>query len=359
MTQKELGYVELEWTCKHCGTINPGMAKVCSNCGAPIEVDDKLELPDQQVLIKDKEKLEEASKGPSIRCPYCNVLNPADTKLCIQCGGDIQEGLKRQAGEVLGAYQSAAVPDKPCPSCGQLVNANAQRCPYCSGSLVEAGPSVATAAPARPKKTSIWLIIGGIAMGVICLASIVAIIVLSNRTNEITATVADLRWQRSIEILELQPVQKNAWIDDVPSAAQNVSCQDEYKETSSNPAPVSTEVCGTPYTIDTGSGAGKVVQDCEYLVYASYCQFTVQELAVVSTVDALGSADQPFWPATSLQSGQQEGNRYESYQVTFSSGGQSYQYNPADLAEFVQFSLGSQWRLDINTFGDIKDIRSK
>ena len=60
MTQKELGYVELEWTCKHCGTINPGMKRVCTNCGAPISQDDKFELPDQQELITDKAKLDEA-----------------------------------------------------------------------------------------------------------------------------------------------------------------------------------------------------------------------------------------------------------------------------------------------------------
>src|SRR5512136_1443624 len=157
MTQKELGYVELEWTCKHCGTINPGMNRICSNCGAPIAKDDKFELPDQQVLITDQEKLDEAKAGPAIQCPYCNVLNPAGTKLCIQCGGDIQEGLARKAGEVLGAYQAAPVADKPCPSCGQMVKANAERCPYCGGSLVETPAITPSPAAAVPKKTPLWM----------------------------------------------------------------------------------------------------------------------------------------------------------------------------------------------------------
>src|SRR4030066_1943388 len=168
MTQKELGYVELEWTCKHCGTINPGMMRVCTNCGAPIAKDDKFELPDQQELITDQEKLNEAKKGPAIHCPYCNVLNPEGTKLCIQCGGDIQAGLARQAGEVLGAHEASLVPDKPCPFCNQPVKANAQRCPHCGGNLVEAArPSaIPAAAAAGPKKTSIWLIVALIALGV-------------------------------------------------------------------------------------------------------------------------------------------------------------------------------------------------
>ena len=125
---------------------------------------------------------------------------------------------------------------------------------------------------------------------------------MSNRTSDVTASVSDLRWQLSIDILEQQPVQKSAWSEDVPSQAQDVACRDEYKETSSNPAPKSTEVCGTPYTVDVGSGAGKVVQDCEYRVYASYCDFTVLDWVVVNTAVAQGSDNNPQWPVLSLAS---------------------------------------------------------
>ena len=358
MTQKELGYVELEWTCKHCGTINPGMKRVCTNCGAPILEDDKFQLPDQQELIKDKEKLDEAQKGPAIQCPYCNVLNPAGTKLCIQCGGDIQAGLARQAGEVLGAYETAPVPDKPCPFCNQPVKANAQRCPHCGGNLVEAVKPAATPT-AVPKRNPIWLIIGGILLVVLCFASLIAFFVMSSRTNNVTASVSDMRWQLSIDILEKQPVQKSAWSEDVPAQAQNVACQDRYKETSSFPVPNATEACGTPYTIDVGSGAGKVVQDCEYLVYASYCNYSVLDWTVVNTAVAQGSDNSPQWPVTTLQAGQQEGNHHETYQVTFDAGGQTYSYTPVDKAEFSQFDLNSQWTLSINSFGQIKDIQRK
>jgi len=357
MTQKELGYIELEWTCKHCNTINPGMQRVCSNCGAPIELDDKLVLPDQQELIQDKEKLEEAQKGPTIQCPYCNVLNPAGTKNCIQCGGDIQAGLARQAGEVLGAHTTVEVPDKPCPFCNQPVKVNAQRCPHCGGSLVEAVKPVA--ASTQPKKTPIWLIIGGILLGVACIASLIAFIALNNKTSDVTGSVANLSWQLSTDILEKQPVSKSAWSEDVPSEAKEVACEDKYKETSSIPAPKSTEVCGTPYVVDQGSGAGKVVQDCEYLVYASYCTYSILDWVTVNTITAQGSDENPQWPSTNLSAGQQEGNRHETYQVIFDVDGQTYSYSPRDMEEFSQFTLDSEWILGINTFGQIKDIRSK
>jgi len=359
MTQKELGYVELEWTCKHCGTINPGMQKVCSNCGAPIGEDDKFELPDQQELITDKEKLEEAKSGPAIHCPYCSALNPADTKLCVQCGGDIQEGLARQAGEVLGAYQTAAVPDKPCPFCNQPVKANAQRCPNCGGSLVTRKDKPAASKPAAPKKPSIWLIVGGVILALACIGSLIAFIVASNKTEDVTASVVDKSWQLSIDIMEKRPVQKEAWEDALPSDAEDVSCREEYNETSNVPVPNATEECGTPYMVDTGSGAGKVVQDCVYLVYDSYCSYSVLDWTVVDTVVGRGSQNDPEWPATALLAGQQEGDRHESYQVTFATDEQTYTYTPDSIEDFSQYELGTQWLLAINTFNQIRSISSK
>jgi hypothetical protein len=356
MTQKELGYVELEWTCKRCGTINPGMNRVCTNCGAPVSQEDKFELPEQQELITDKAKLDEAKSGPAIQCPYCNVLNPAGTVNCVHCGGDIQAGLARQVGEVLGAYNPNAVPDKPCPFCNQPVKANAQRCPHCGGSLIEAAQPTVT--PAQPRKIPIWMIIGGIALGVLCLASVIVYIIMSSRTSDVSATVSDMRWKLAIDALEQQPVQRSAWSGEMPSDAKNIVCRDEYKETSSNPAPNATEVCGTPYTIDTGSGAGKVIQDCEYRVYASYCDFTVLDWVVVNTAVAQGADNNPQWPVLSLAPGQQEGDRHETYQITFDADGQPYAYAPASMAEFSQFDLSSQWILGINAFGAIKEVRS-
>ncbi len=358
MTQKELGYVELEWTCKRCGTINPGLKRYCTNCGAPMTKDDQYELPDQQQLITDQAKLDEAAKGPAIQCPYCNTYNPAGTKLCIQCGGDIQAGLARQAGGVLGAYDATAAPDKPCPFCGQPVKAGAQRCPNCGGNLIQAAAQPIPATQAT-KKFPVWLIIGGIVLGVLCLGSVIAFAIMGSRTHELTGTVTDRHWELSIEILAKQPVEKKAWENEVPSGAQNITCKDEYKETSTIPVPNATEVCGTPYTMDTGSGAGKVVQDCEYRVYASYCSYSIQDWVVINTVAAQGSDGSPQWPATNLQAGQQEGSRQEAYRVTFEADGQTYAYSAHDLAEYTQLDPGSQWVLNINAFGQVKDIQSK
>ncbi len=357
MTKKELGYIELEWTCKHCSTKNPGMNRVCLNCGAPIATDDKFELPDQQELITDKEKLEEAQKGPAIQCPYCNVLNPAGTVNCKQCGGDIQEGLARQAGEVLGTHKTGPVPNKPCPFCSQPVKANASRCPNCGGSLVVAAKPAA--APTAPQKIPIWLIIAGVVLLALCCISIISFMAMSSKTDDVTAYVSDMRWQLSVDILEERPVQKGAWSENVPSDVQDISCKDRYRETVSFPVANATEVCGTAYVVDQGSGAGKVMQDCEYLVYGSYCEFTMLDWTVVDTVVAQGRDSYPQWPTAFMQTGQQEGSRSEAYQIIFDADGQTYSYTPASMTEFQQFEIESQWILAVNTFGEINEIRSK
>jgi hypothetical protein len=352
MTQKELGYVELEWTCKRCGTVNPGMQRVCTNCGAPIGQDDQFELPGQQELITDQDRLAEAKAGPAIQCPYCNVYNPAGTKVCKQCGGDIEAGLARQVGQVLGAYQTMAVPDKPCPYCNQPVKAGSARCPNCGGDLLHASEP-ATITAAAPRKTPLWMIIGGITLGVVVIAALIAFIVKNSQRTEITASVVDVRWQLSIEILALQPAQYSAWSEQVPAGATDVTCRDKFKETSGSPVANATEECGTPYTVDVGSGAGKVVQDCVYQVYASYCDYVVQELQLVNTAVAAGADNNPYWPGISLQPGQQQGNRIEQYNVSFASGEETYTYYTSDGAEFSLYKPGSQWVLSVNGFGNV------
>jgi hypothetical protein len=66
MTQKELGYVELEWTCPRCNTRNPGTQTTCGNCSAPQPEDVMFEVPVRGELLKDKEKIEHAKSGPDI-----------------------------------------------------------------------------------------------------------------------------------------------------------------------------------------------------------------------------------------------------------------------------------------------------
>jgi DNA-directed RNA polymerase subunit RPC12/RpoP len=362
MAEKTLGYIELEWTCKRCGTKNPGTEKTCANCGAAMADQDQFDLPAQQQLITDPEKLAQAEKGPDVHCGYCGTRNPAGAEVCSQCGADLKDAQARGKGQVLGAYSTQAAPDIICPSCGTANPASASRCVSCAGSLAaERQPSLppATAASQKPSAPNKMLLIGAVAaLAVICLG-VILFFFFAARTDAQSAVVQSVRWERNIEILEQQPVERQDWQDQIPAGAQMGACRLEYRYTQLEPAPGAEEVCGTPYTVDEGSGVARVVQDCEYRVYDDWCDYTQMEWVVVETSTAQGNDMNPLWPAVSLEAGQQEGDRDESYIIAFQSEGETYTYRISDPGEFSQFMPGSEWTLEVNTFGAINAVREK
>ncbi|MBN1889954.1 MAG: zinc ribbon domain-containing protein [Thermoflexales bacterium] len=356
MTQKPLGYVELEWTCKRCGTRNPGLQKICSGCASPMSEQDQFEAPLQHELITDEAKLAQAKREASdIHCPYCGARNPAGSTTCVQCGANLQDAKAREAGRVVGAHQEAApVSEVACPYCQTPNPPNAVKCKKCGGNLVRqaAAPAVPPAPTPMPKGLLIGL---AVVLALLCLC-VLGFMVMNVRTTDAPGVVEAVQWERTIAIVELRPVQREDWADEIPAGASQGSCVQKHRSTQSNPAPGAEEVCGTPYTIDQGDGTGKVVQDCEYKIYDRWCKYTANEWTVVDTLVARGADYNPVWPAVSLLSGQREGDRSEKYQVLFSADDKDYSYqlnSPADLAKFTK---GSQWKLHINTFGNVNSV---
>lgn len=354
---KELGYVELEWTCPTCKTRNPGTQKFCSGCGAAQPKDVKFETPGQAELIKDKDKIAQAKAGPDVHCGFCGARNPATAKVCHQCGADLTQGKAREAGAVVGAYDANAPKEVKCASCGMMNPASARQCSRCGAPLGKPAPAAAPApVPAAAGGGGMnWIFI---AVAVLVVIGLGAFVFMGFRTSDTTATVSDARWERSIDIIAPMPVQSSAWVDQVPSGAMNVSCRQEFRYTSNEPVEGSREVCGTPYTVDTGTGLGRVVQDCEYEVYDDMCSYTTMQLGVINTVVAQGSALQgtglaPKWPAANLAANQQLGDRNERYICVFNNDGEEYSITVRSLAEYEECQPGSQWRLEVNSFGGV------
>jgi hypothetical protein len=99
-----------------------------------------------------------------------------------------------------------------------------------------------------------------------------------------------------------------------------------------------------------------VVKDCEYKIYDQWCTYTVDEWTVVDSRVAQGSDYNPYWPELNLYSGQREGERLEKYQVLFSTDDKDYTYQLNSPADFAKFTKGSQWKLKINTFGNVNGV---
>ncbi len=174
--------------------------------------------------------------------------------------------------------------------------------------------------------------------------------------QEIIGQVQAASWTRSIEIWELQEVTKQGWRDEIPSGAALGQCTKKHHHTQDEPAPNATEVCGTPYVIDKGTGYGEVVQDCEYRVYNDWCKYTAKEWGPVDVITLKGTDLHPRWPDPILGAQQRGGEREETYEVVFETEKGTYTYETSDAGEFARFEMDSRWVLKVGPLGGVRPV---
>ena len=355
MTKQTVGYVDLEWTCPNCGNRNLGTAIKCVTCGNPQPDAVTFEAGASGEMLTDEEKIARAQAGPDVACPYCATRNLATAERCKQCGGDLQGGEKREAGRVVGAYRPSAASPIVCASCGTENLATATKCVNCGAPL---GKPVREPEPkpAKPAGRAMprWLIPAIIGVIVLCIGLFA---VQSLRRSQDVVEVQGVQWQRRILVEALAPVTRSAWEDQLPAGAENVQCKQQVRRTSQDPVPNSVEVCGTPYIVDTGTGVGEVVKDCEYQVYDSYCDYRTLAWIAAPVVVAEGTDYSPRWPETRLNTDQREASREETYSVILGGDGETYRVPVRSLEQLQQYQPGSRWRVEVNGFGNVVDVQ--
>lgn len=355
MVRKTVGYVELEWTCPNCNSRNPGPNKYCNGCGAPQPEDVEFEQPAEEKLLKDQEAIARAQAGPDVHCPYCRTRNRGDAKFCGSCGGDLSSAIKRARGRVLGEHRDKPAPKVKCPACHAENAASALNCTQCGASLADTRiPAAAPRAARQPGRPIPKVAVIGLL--VLCVGLAFVLFGVFTRTEELTGQVRSVQWTRTIPILALGEVESEAWLEDIPSDASIGACRMEYHRSQDQPAPNSEEVCGTPYTVDKGSGYGEVVQDCVYEVYEEKCTYTTMEWLVVDEVTATGTDMNPFWPQVTMMQGQQQGEGEEQYEIVFMADDEAYSYSTTDSTEFTQFTPGSIWQLEVSSFDTVVSV---
>jgi len=357
MAKKELGHVELQWKCPNCSGLNPGPERLCLKCGAPQPTDVQFEQAERQVLITDEAVKAKAEAGADIHCPYCGARNPAGVKACEQCGGDLTEGARREAGRVVGALKTGPESQVKCPRCGALNPDTAKECVSCGASMhLPKEPEKKVTSSPLPK-LSPWMIAILIAGLLLVCGACAVVASLLSKTDTISASVQSVQWERSVPIEAFGPVEYKDWQDQIPQGADMASCQEKLRSVESEPVPNSVEVCGTPYTVDTGTGYGEVVQDCEYQVYDQYCSYSVEEWRQVDTAVLAGDGFNAAWPSPDLTSSQRLGqNGTETYTAIFSADGETYSFQTEDFNQFQQFQIGSTWNLNVNSFGNVVSV---
>jgi len=353
MTKKKLGYVELEWTCPSCGARNSGAKETCQTCGAKMPDDVEFELPPQQELDTSDETAARVAAGPDFICPYCGVRNPGNATVCRRCGGDLSEGARRKAGKVIGAYKAGPAPDLICPSCGATNPATAVKCSACGAVLEREEPEEPIVQIPAKKRKPLNIVLVLIAM----LLSCFVLYRLTQGRTESVASVQGVEWRYTIELEELQPVVHEGWHDEIPAGAEAGSCTKKVRHVVQEPVPGSTEVCGTPYVEDTGTGKGKVVQDCEYHVPDDWCKYTVKEWEPAGEEVATGYDLNPSWAAIDLGVDKRERDRSEKYKVILNVNGKELAYTASSFEEFQRFKLGSEWIVETNAFGGVTSVQ--
>jgi ribosomal protein L40E len=354
MAEKTLGYSELEWTCPNCKTRNKGSVKICTACGAAQPENVEFQQPVQQEIVQDLQKIDAAKAGADIHCGYCGVRNPAGAAICSNCGGDLTAGKQRQVGRVVGAYKDDEAAPVICPSCGESNPPANLKCSRCGTPLLSAQPQLPSPpAPTPTKPFPVAILIAVLVVGAIICVFAASLFF---RTSNKSASVTNREWQRSVVIEQFGPVNRDDWRSDIPSEGKILSCSEKQRSTSSDPVSGAREVCGTPYTVDQGSGYGKVVQDCIYEIYDDYCSYQINDWSRLNEQVVEGVNDNPAWPDVQLQDNQRTGNQSETYRIIFEVNGGNKTYHTTDASAYQQAVIGSHWILTINGLGEIVRI---
>jgi hypothetical protein len=204
----------------------------------------------------------------------------------------------------------------------------------------------------RSRSFTIFAIIAGLAV----IAGCIVLLMLLLNTDEITASVTDVAWERMIAVEEYTTVTRNDWLDEIPANADVQSCRLSYRYTSEQPQPNSTEVCSEETVEDTGTGVGEVVVECVYEVYDDYCEYTIMDWVLVENVTTSGDDLDPYWPDPNLTIDQRFGEQSESYVIILSGDGDTYRYSTSDVDLFLKAQPGSRWQLEVNQLGGVQSI---
>ncbi len=353
MAKKSLGYTRLIWTCPNCRTRNPGPKKICISCGSAQPKDVHFEAAGQDELIRDESELQYAKAGADIHCPFCGTRNPADAKTCSQCLGDISEGVRRERGRVVAALRTEPSPPVICPSCQGENTANASKCRQC-GSPLGGTQKDKVAHVKKPMSDSARLILIGLGVSlVICLGFFIS---RAFSGSELYGRVNQTNWERSIQILQYQEVEKGDWWDKLPDDADVNDCEERFRFSSDQPVEDAVEICGTPYTVDQGSGYAEVVQDCTYEVYDYYCEYETADWVAAPPLVLQGSGLNASWPSAVENNTQRLGDRSERYTIVFQTEDGINRFTTSDYQLFQQAQIGSEWDLAVDGFGNIKSI---
>ncbi len=178
------------WDCVACNKKRiEGPQPICPQCGIPRGANIQFYTDDNAAVVEDPELVARARAGADWHCRFCGADNRAGHIDCAQCGAG-PDGTKRRQEQFIpqgaGSQQSAP-----------------------------------------KKKSNAWIIL----LSVLAVIG-VGIWFLFIRTTALMVTVESAAWVKTLQIEEFKTQRSEAWADDVPKGAREISrtTKDRTKE---------------------------------------------------------------------------------------------------------------------------------
>lgn len=310
MREENKGRFEMLWDCPNCGTEKLlGLThRHCPNCGSAQDPSKRYFPSDDQKVAVENHPYQGADRV----CAGCDTPNAAKAGFCVNCGAPLEDSKEVRTRAVQASksgFQGESVSD---------AKKEAEAARLAERQKAMGGAPSGSAAG----KTGIGLM--GIlmaALGVVCCGGLLLFFFWK---QDAALTVTGHNWERTVAVETFGPVIETAWKEQVPAAAEGVTCRPEVKD---KKKVEDGEDCETKRK-DKGDGTFEEVKEChpkyrEEPVYADKCSYTVNKWKETSKAKAEGKAltPAPSWPSTSLsQTGecigcQREGERKETYTV--------------------------------------------
>ena len=314
----------------------------------------KFEQAAEEQILANEDKIAAAQAGPDIYCAYCGTRNASTAKTCKQCAAPLAEGTAREVAGAIGGLRAISPRPPKVPCLRRENKGTAVKCVNCGAALGKAVPASAGAPPAPTGRPGGLGILPLILLGAVILLGVFFMV--GRRSSVAVGQVADYGWRRTIAIQALAPVVREGWLDQLPAGVEVVECQKRVYQVVDQPVAGAREICGTPYVVDTGTGYGKVKQDCQYQVLTDFCQYRTLAWVVAPPLILEGRDFNPRWPAANLAENRRTGGQSEEYFVVFRANDKEFTYTTRNVDEYLELAQGSQWNLTINGFGQITDI---
>jgi hypothetical protein len=353
---------EGRWDCATCGAVGLlGRDLDCTQCGNPRPEGTRLYLPEDAPEVTEPERLAEAGAGADWACEHCGASARATDDCCPGCGAPRGTSPTQEVA-------TFAMADVPREGGEQERRANPPPPP-----------------PPPVRRRNPWVVRGVIAMLVLlgwCFF----------RPREITATLAEKSWERSLEVEAYRTVRESDW--NVPSGGRTVNSfqairsyrqELDHYETRTRTVTEQVQTGTRTYTCgqkDLGNGyfEDQTCTEPEYEsrsheesyqepiyrqipIYDTKYEYDVDRwvtdtvLVAQGKADDPGDADAPAWPQPRLADRRREGERKEKYVLVFHDNRDHTYQREVPLEQYQALRVGASTQIRVNNAGTLLEVK--